>query len=207
MQHGKQPHDFHPDLTADRLSALVKIVKAKRSEAFEIHSKAARTQDLYWSTCCLAFELVMNAFEALASEVEWLKFHREQRHAYALVVGAVPFRVQRSDHAPKRLMNIETTLAKGTQGLLPFGDGRDTLANYMVRLEFAADGDAVSFCELSVRDLSGDVLYDRWIVGDESIAVANEDATPLVRAEPQVIEPAAFDVLSEDAEHADRDAV
>jgi len=192
------PHDFHPDLSPERLSVLHQTVARARTFAF---STLAARPAYSWSAGCLAYEESLNAFEQLAAETSWLRFFREGL-AYTLLLGVVPIRVQGANQKPKYVTTAEAvTLARPScQQLLPLGDFALTLDACSLRLEFEMEGARIGACALRVysRSEKNQVLYHSWDVYlPDAFAVAVAPVAHLPRRDAEELAPADFGLASQ----------
>jgi hypothetical protein len=183
------PEDFNEQLTRQRLATLERLIREARKDAFAMITD----KRMKWTMGCGTYQLTKLRIEDLAPQTDWLRYHPESGMAYSFSIGSVPIRAQRLDQRPKAVLSEEAKRLKlAAQGQLFAALDEAKATDYMLRLEYEADGDEAGSFELRVRSRSDEsLLYHRWVLGAEEPSNIQE----LPRPEAEILSPAAVVVV------------
>jgi len=184
----KDPTDFHPALTRDRLTILAQVIVDARRSALELHDPDAGETNISLGT--RTRERACEAFRQLANEVDWLKCF-EQGNYFLLLIGesGLPIKFHRTDPddpAPRtmRILEVEslasqTAFAFLSPGkLVAFDDG-----DHGWRLFFQDDKETREIFSVTLVRVRPGGVDERWPI-DIAEPVATSAVAPDVLPEP-----------------------
>lgn len=179
------PWDFHPDLTADRLVAVARLIATARDAVVSRHEPQIGDDD--WVLGCRAFQSCRYAIAQFAQieEVLWLGILDPSRH-FVFRIGSIPVRFYKGDPEDQGHRVKNQSFPELAQLNLVFGD--EDQREVLTRIAVETDSDGGALAIHCVGSKGEDIVFN-WSIPfhAEVEETQTEHAADVVELPPPIV--------------------
>lgn len=157
-----EPFDLHPDLSHERLQAVVDIIAAARNGGADSHDPDAG--EGAWSLGCRVLERTMHDISVAAEKTAWLNVVDPSRH-FRFAVGQVPLGIYKGDPENPNRRTLKQRLPEllAAQTAFSFHDPTPESTALRIAVETNAHGRPVEISLVHLRtDGQDDEVLNVW---------------------------------------------